>query len=152
MPMAAKTLLLAAAAAALAVQPAVAADLETAAAVGERRGSFAGATLRVPLDGGASRAARPRLAIGFSRVYERVDSTGRIERSVTPGLELGLDSGRPMLLVAGRNPATARQRLGIGGTTTTLLVVAGLAVAAFAIAELTDDEGEDGPCPIQGPC
>jgi hypothetical protein len=140
-----KTVFAAAAAASLAASPAAAADLHDAQQAGFRSSGFAGATLRIGLDRHRPEAARPRLAIGVSRVHERLDAAGRVERLTAPGLELALGrGGRPLLLVGGETSSEARRRLGINGTHAALAVV-GLAAAGFAIVELTGDDTDDMP-------
>ena len=149
--MRAKTFLLAAAAAAAAVQPAVAAELPGERDIGHRSSAFAGATLRIGLDRHRPETRRPRLALGVSRVHERLDSSARVARFQTPGIELGLSAGRPQLLIGGESVESRQQRLGIT-TTHALLAAAGIAVAVLAVMELTDDGQDDGPACQQLPC
>ena len=139
----------AALAASLLAAPAAASDFDARQLAGERSGSFAGATLRVPLGGGRDlEARRPRLAIGLSQIDERVDTSGRIDRRISPALELDFARGRPTLLVAGEPPTNARdqrQRLAPGAT---LLVIAGVAAVVFVLSEfvLDDDDEPESLC------
>ena len=129
-----KRLIAAVLAAGLVAAPAAAADIDGRQLAGDRGGAFVGATFRLPLGGGErERAERPRLAIGLSHVQERSDMTGRIDRQVTPALELGLAEGRPLLLVAGQRPtgdADRRHGLAPGAT---LLGIAGIAAVVFVL-------------------
>lgn len=136
----------------VAAQPAAAADLYDGHRVEQRSGAFAGATLRVRLDRSRERTSPARLALGISRIQLRSASPARIDRTQMPGVELALARGAPRLLIGGETPEAAQRRLGMSGTATSLLVVAGLAVAVFAIVELSGDDDDDGPCPIQAPC
>jgi len=141
-----------AAAALVAAQPAAAAELYDGHRVEQRSGAFAGATLRVRLDGGGERSSPARLGFGVSRVLLRSDSPARIDRIQTPGLELTLAGSRPSLLIGGESQEAVRRRLGMNGSTTTLLIVGGVAIAAAAVFILASDGDDDGPCPIQAPC
>lgn len=139
-----KTMFAAAAAASLVVSPAAAADLQEVQQAGFRSSGFAGATLRIGLDRHRPEAARTQLAIGVSRVHERLDAAGRIERTLTPGIELGLARPGPVLLVGGERPREMSQRLGISATHA-VLGIAALAVGAFAVIELTGDDDDAVP-------
>ena len=144
-----------AAAALIAAQPLAAADLFDGNRVQPRSGAFAGATLTIGLDGSRERPSPPRLRLGVSRVQLRGASPARVDRIQTPGVELTLAAGEPRLLIGGEPPASAQKRLGMSRTTTTLLVLGGLALGAFAILELTgggDNDENEGPCPIAPPC
>lgn len=143
-----------AAAALVAPQPVAAADLLDTSRAEHRVGAFAGATLTLGLDGSRERPAPARLGLGISRIRLSSAWPGRVDRTQSPGLELALAGGGPKLTIAGQEADAAQRRLGMNSTTTTLLILGGLAVAAFAIVELTgDDDGDDdGPCPIAPPC
>ncbi|HEX8263464.1 MAG TPA: hypothetical protein VF547_11375, partial [Allosphingosinicella sp.] len=108
----------AAAAALIAAAPLEAAELLDGNRVEQRSGAFAGATLRIGLDGTRERPSTPRLGFGVSRVQLRSSSAARIDRVQTPGLELALAAGRPRLLVGGESAEAARTRLGMSSTTT----------------------------------
>ena len=136
-----KTLFLAAAAA-VAAQPAFAADLAGGRDIGHRSSAFAGATLRIGLDGHRAETSRPRLAFGVSRVYERVDSSARIARFEAPALELALGrSGRPQLLIGGQTASEARHRLGFAAAPA-VLAVAGIGAVALVASAASDDDDE----------
>lgn len=147
----------AAVAAAIALQPAAAADLAGSDAGAQRSSAFAGATLRLGLDRHGPRAARPRLSLGISRVHERLGGDGRIDRFAAPGLELGLSGGRPLLMIGGETLPEARQRLGVN-TSHAVLGIVGLSIAAFAAVELLgggeteDDELNKKQCLLPEGC
>lgn len=140
-----------AALAAVAAQPAAAAELFVENRVEQRSGAFAGATLTLGLDGSRHRPARARLGLGIGRI-DYSASRSRVDRSLTPGVGLALDGGRPHLLVGGSSLKEARTRLGLSDTTTTLLVLGGVAVAVVGVMALSDDDNDAGPCPIAAPC
>lgn len=142
----------AAAAALVAAQPLAAAELVDGNRIEQRSGAFAGATFTLPLGGGSERSSRARLGFGVSRVQLRSASVARVDRIQTPGLELALAGGKPRLMIGGGSARAAQTKLGMSGSTTTLLVVAGIAVAVFGIIQLTGDDDDDGPCPINTPC
>jgi hypothetical protein len=141
----ARSIALILAAALMSAPAAAAADLEGRQLAGERSGSFAGVTLRMPLGGDpGGEAQQPHLGIGLSQIEERVEMSGRIDRRISPAIELGLRSDGPRLLVAGQSPAHRRgERLGLAPGAT-LLGIAGLAAIVFVISEFVlDDEQED---------
>ncbi|MDP8993940.1 MAG: hypothetical protein M3N07_02995 [Pseudomonadota bacterium] len=130
----------------LSASPALAADAAQLQPGLERHsGAFVGATLR--FDFGRRSAPAARLGIGFAHSYS--DPAGAVvARSQASALEIGLSSGRPELFVGGARVRDLERRLGATGSTTTLLVLGGLAVGAAALVMLSDDEDErDGPCP-----
>lgn len=140
------------AAALFAVQPLAAAELYDENRVERRSGAFAGATLTMSLDGGRERRAPARLGVGISRIEYRSASRARIDRSLTPGLELGFHRTGPRLLIGGSSLKETQARLGMSRTTTALLVLGGVAVAVVGIMALSGDDNDAGPCPIAAPC
>jgi hypothetical protein len=85
-----------------AAQPAFAADLgDERGAVATRQGAFAGARLRVPLDGTNARKARASLAVAPIVQGRRAD--GSMRTRFGEGMELRLSGEtRPQLALAGR--------------------------------------------------
>ena len=86
----------------LAAQPALAADLgDERGAVAARQGAFAGARIRVPLDGAGTRKTRASLAV--APIVQGRAADGRIVTRFGEGMELRLTgSAKPQLALAGR--------------------------------------------------
>jgi hypothetical protein len=128
----------------LGAQPCLAADdMRGFGNIERRSGVFAGASVKMPL--GSRKAARPsaRLQLGMRHVQQ--DSAGRLPvRAQQIGLlELGgAVGGKPALFVGGRNVAEVEKRHGLIGTTGTLLLLAGVALGAYAAIKLLDDDTE----------
>lgn len=143
----------AAIAAMVTAQPLAAAELYFENRVEQRSGAFAGATLTLSLDGSRQRPARTRLGLGIGRIDYSGAPGARIDRKLTPGAGLTIVGSRPQFLVGGSSLKDAQTRLGLSRTTTTLLVLGGVAIAVFGIMELSGgDDDDDGPCPIAPPC
>lgn len=134
--------------AALVLSPGAAAGADAFQPEEQRRAAFAGATLRLALDGRAA-APQARLGIGFSR-YGR-DGTGALVGRGGPSLplEAGIGEGRLQFFVGGEPASRIERRLGADGSSTTaLIVVGGLAVGVVAAVLLTrGDEDDRNPCP-----
>ena len=114
----------------------------------QRRGAFAGATLRLLVGPRGAPAPEARLGIGLIR--ERRDRAGFVVERDSIGLPLaaGLAGGRPELFVGGERLSRLERRLAANGDTTTVLVVGGVALGAAALLLLlADGEDDDGPCP-----
>jgi len=139
-------------AATLAAQPCLAAPDYGATGQMERRsGAFAGAVFKVPLGGAVTRKPSARLQLGMSHVYQDRHSSAPPTRLHSSVLEFGLtDNGKPLWLVGGQSTEGLKQRLGISGSTkTVLLIVGGVAAAALAVVLLTEEQ----ECPIpEGGC
>ncbi len=126
----------------LGAQPCLAADDMRGFGNMERRsGAFAGASVRMPL--GSREAAKPsaRLQLGMRHVQQ--DSAGRLPvRAQQIGLlELGgATGGKPALFVGGQDVAEVEKRRGLVGTTGTLLLLAGVALGAYAAVTLLDND------------
>jgi hypothetical protein len=135
-----------AAAAALVAQPCLAAELyRESGAAQVRTGAFAGVSVRVPLEGSAPR--RPTARLQLTSIREVRDTNGARRTFRGDGVQLGADRrGRPALTIAGRNPLGERERLGIGGSTgTALLVVGGVVLVVFVLASVADAMPKPGP-------
>ena len=113
----------------------------------QHRAAFAGATLRLTLDGRGRTAPQARLGIGFTQ-YGR-DGSGALVARGAPRLplEAGIATGRLQFYVGGEPASRIERRLAADGTTTALFVVGGLAVGALAIVLLASEDDDDGPCP-----
>lgn len=113
----------------------------------QHRAAFAGATLRLTLDGRGRSAPQARLGIGFTQ-YGR-DGSGMLVARGAPRLplEAGIATGRLQLFVGGEPASRIERRLSANGRTTALFVVGGLAVGALAIVLLASGDDDDGPCP-----
>jgi len=136
-----------AAAAMLCAQPCLAAeDFRDTRTSQVRTGAFAGLSVRVPLDRNAgSRRATARLQL--TSIREVSEANGAMRTIRADGVQIGTDrSGRPALTIAGQNPFEARERLGVGGSTTTaLVIVGGLVLVVFVLASVADAMPTAGP-------
>lgn len=135
-----------AAAAMIAAQPCAAADDFRDTRPAERRpGAFAGLSVNVPLDRATRRRPTARLQLTTTSTVRRADGTTVTYRA--PGVELGADRrGRPTYSIAGQNPAEIRERLGVGGSTgTTLLIVGGVVLVVLVLATVASATPRPGP-------
>ena len=127
-----------AAAAAFLAQPVAAAAAEDRLdlAAGERRSAaFAGASFRVPLGGGETRAPALRLQLAITHHVEDRGSAQALRSVRSPGLELGAGGGgEPRLTMAGRTLPELKRQLGFKGSTG--WIIAGGAVVALGAALL----------------
>lgn len=112
-------------------------------------GAYAGASVRIGLGAGDTRMPIARLKLGMTGHAIDSRSGARTQTFDGSALELGLGGGgRPLLWVGGRSTAEVRERMGLDGTQTTLLVVGGLALAAGAALLLaSEDDEESQVCP-----
>jgi hypothetical protein len=136
-----------AAAALLAAQPCLAAEDYRESRSGQvRTGAFAGVTLDVPLDRSAS-SRRPAARLQLTSIREVREANGATRTWRAEGVQLGADRrGRPALTIAGRNPLDERERLGIGGSTgTTVLIVGGIVLIVVVLASIADAMPTPGP-------
>ena len=90
-------------------QPASAADLgDERGAIATRQGAFAGARLRIPLDGASARKARASLAI--APIVQGRQADGRISTRFGEGMELRLTgTAKPQLALGGRSLAQLKE-------------------------------------------
>ncbi|HEY0013575.1 MAG TPA: hypothetical protein VGB79_12085 [Allosphingosinicella sp.] len=135
-----------AAAAMLAAQPCAAADdFRERRAPETRSGGFAGISLRMPLDEGRSR--RPTARLQLTTMMSSRDPAGAVTTRFAPGVQLGADrQGRAALSIGGQDVRQAEERLGIGGSTgTTLLVVGGVVLVVFVLASVAAATPKPGP-------
>jgi hypothetical protein len=126
---------------ALAAQPAVAAELGDAPAMeSARQGAFAGARLRVPLDGAGARKTKASLAVAPIVQGRRTD--GSMRTRFGEGMELRLTGeAKPRLAIGGRSIAQLKEgRTGPdgrkAGISTIGWVAIGVGVAAVAVFTL----------------
>ena len=136
-----------AAAATMTAQPCFAAeDVRDSRGSQARTGAFAGISLRVPLAGGAA-SRRPTARLQLTSIRQVRDANGATRTSRAEGVQIGAGRrGRPALTIAGRNPFAERERLGVGGSTTTaLVVVGGLVLVVFVLASVADAMPKPGP-------
>jgi hypothetical protein len=105
-----------------------------------RTGLFAGATLRIGLDRRADRPAA-RLVAGS---YRLTDLAGARLATRPAGLELGLTrASAPLLSFGGQPMADVQRRLGLNGSTGTLLLIGGaVALGVVALVVLSDDNDD----------
>jgi hypothetical protein len=115
----------------------------------QHRPAFAGATLRMELGGRQALAPEARLGIGF--LQERRGSTGGYAGRTVSHLPiaLGVADGRLQLSTGDERLTKSRERLGLAGDSTVLIVAGGVAAALVAVLLLTnrDDKTATGPCP-----
>jgi hypothetical protein len=132
----------AASAAMLIAQPCFAAgELQSDGATERRSGAFAGVRLRLPLGEGNPERASARLQLTTSHEYR--NASGATVRSIRPdGIELGLrDRSRLSWRIAGQDMGRQDERLGVSGSTKTLLTIGVIIVAVVVlIPVLTADE------------
>ena len=126
----------------IAVQPALAADLgDERGAIASRQGAFAGARLRIPLDGTQARKAQAGLTV--APVTQGRQADGRVTTRFGEGMELRLSgAAKPELAVGGRSLAQLKGRTGPDGRklglSTIGWVAIGVGVAAVTILVLFD--------------
>lgn len=135
-----------AAAAMLAAQPSHAAeDFREGRATEVRAGGFAGLSLRLPLDGARSR--RPTARLQVTGIRQMRDATGATRTTWAEGVQLGAGrGGRPALTIAGQDPFRSRDRLGLNGSTgTVLLIGGGVVLIVFVLAAVADATPRPGP-------
>lgn len=136
-----------AAAAVLTAQPCLAAgDFRESRAGQVRTGAFAGISLRVPLDDSAS-SRRPTARLQLTSIREVRDADGTTRTFRAEGVQLGADRrGRAALSVGGRDVRRTEERLGVGGSTgTVLLIVGGVVLIVFVLASIADAQPTPGP-------
>ena len=97
---------------------------------GERRSAaFAGANLRLEM-GRSVAVPTARLQLAMMHSYEDRQSPARNRKSGGRGLELGLTGfSKGALFLNGREAKPVQPKLGLGGGSTTFLIVGGVAVA-----------------------
>jgi len=134
-----------AAAAAIAVQPCLAAnDYRDSGFTEQRAAAFAGASLRVPL--GARSAPRPSLRLQLSStLYARDPASGAVRAFRPAGLEIGAPAGRPAFYLAGQPAAALGARHNLHGSTGTTLLIVGGVVLALAVVAILSVPPEPGP-------
>ena len=135
-----------AAAAMLAAQPCAAADDFRERRTAETRsGAFAGFRLRVPLDAG--RPHRPQARLQLTTISSLGEAGGATTTLYAPGVELGAGRrGGVALSVAGRDVREMEERLGVGGSTgTALLIVGGVVLVVLVLAAVAEATPRPGP-------
>ncbi|HZF96388.1 MAG TPA: hypothetical protein VEZ20_16115 [Allosphingosinicella sp.] len=132
----------AAAAAMLVAQPCFAAGAFQGDGASERRsGAFAGVRLRLPL--GEGNPERPSARLQLTTSHEYRNAAGATVRTIRPdGVELGLrERGAVSWRIGGQDIGRRDERLGINGSTKTLLTIGVIIVAVVVlIPVLTADE------------
>jgi hypothetical protein len=125
----------------IAAQPALAADLgDSSGATASREGAFAGARLRIPLDGNGAGKARAGLTI--APLVQSRRSDGSVRTRFGEGMELRLSgAAEPELAIGGRSLAQLTQgRAGPDGRklglSTIGWVAIGVGVAAVTVLAL----------------
>ncbi|HEX8216625.1 MAG TPA: hypothetical protein VF577_04085 [Allosphingosinicella sp.] len=135
-----------AAAAMLTAQPCLAAeDFRESRASETRTGAFAGLSFRMPLDGQSSR--RPTARLQLTGIRQVREASGATRTFRAEGVQIGAGrDGRLALTIAGQNPLEARERLGVGGSTgTTLLIVGGVVLVVYVLAAVAAATPRPGP-------
>jgi hypothetical protein len=130
----------------LAAQPCAAAeDPRDRRAPETRSGGFAGFSLRVPLDRDGSR--RPTARFQLTTTTSSRDADGASTTRFARGVELGADRrGRLALSVGGQDLRQAEERLGVGGSTgTALLIVGGVVLVVYVLATVAAATPRPGP-------
>jgi hypothetical protein len=128
---------LAAAQIAAAAQPAMAADLGDRGTVAQRQGAFAGARLRIPLNG--SRAGKAQAGLTLAPILQGLQADGSVRTRFGEGLELRLSgTTRPQLAFGGRSLAQLAQGRGGPdgrklGVSTIGWIAIGVGVAAIVV-------------------
>jgi hypothetical protein len=134
----------AAAVAMIAVTPCLAAqDVRDTGSSELRSAAFAGANLRMPL---GTKAARPtaRLQLTTIHSFEDRQSASATRTYRAPGLELGFATKRgAAMFINGQDVAQTKRKLGINGSTNTLLIIGGVIVAGAAAYLLFLDNGSN---------
>ncbi|HEV2123250.1 MAG TPA: hypothetical protein VGW38_10810 [Chloroflexota bacterium] len=136
----------AAALAMLAGQPCLAAEDMRAPGAPERRSAtFAGASVRLPLDRPAKAKPSARLQLAMTHDYWGANGVPRAPVASGSALELGLGTkGKPALYMGGVEVKQAQQQLGVGGSTgTTVLIVGGIVLVVGALALLASRESKE---------
>lgn len=133
----------------LTAQPCVAAtDRHFSEATPARSSAFAGLSVRLPL--GQAKPAKPVARLQLTTAFSVRDArTGLVRSSKANGLELGaLRSGKPALYLNGRSAAEYKTKLGVSGTTKTVLIVGGLLlVGVVVLAAAAGGSGLGDTCP-----
>jgi hypothetical protein len=122
---------------AAAAQPAMAADLGDRGTVAQRQGAFAGARLRIPLDG--SRAGKAQAGLTLAPILQGLQADGSLRTRFGEGVELRLSgTTRPQLAFGGRSLAQLTQSRGGPdgrklGISTVGWIAIGVGVAAIVV-------------------
>ncbi|HEX8526364.1 hypothetical protein [Allosphingosinicella sp.] len=135
---------------ALSSAPALAADdLRVQTGLERRSGAFVGGSFRIDLGPRATACRSARIGLGM--IHSFSDSTGAVRNRLSgSAVELGLSRGRPELFFGGRSLSEAERRLGVRGSSTTPVLIAGavaVGVGAFLILSRGSDDGPANPCP-----
>ena len=123
-------------------QPSLAGDYRGAVEKeGRRGGIFAGATLRLALNGGQS--AKPIARLKLSPTSSASTNSGAITPPAGSGIEFGVSrAGKPDLFFAGQSIANLKRQLNVRGDATPL-VIGGIALAALAVFLITAEDDDD---------
>ena len=123
-------------------QPSVAADYrEALEKEGRRGGVFAGATLRLALDGRQS--VKPIARLKLSPTSSASTSSGAITLRAGSGIEFGVSrAGKPDLFFGGQSLANLKRQLNVRGDATPL-IIGGIALAALAVVLITAEDDDD---------
>lgn len=111
-----------------------------------RPSAFAGVSVRLPL--GQKSAAKPQARLQLTTYSVDSSKPWRTREFSPTGFELGLSrTGKPMLFAGGQNTAEVQRKMGLDRTTT-ILIVAGVAVAVVVlIAAAGSNSGLGDTCP-----
>jgi hypothetical protein len=118
----------------IALQPCAAAeDFRNFSPTHRQSSAFAGMNVRVPLDRGST--AKPSARLQLTAAYSAIDArTGAVQTFKGQGLEVGAGAkGTPAFYLNGQNTAEMKQKLELGGSTGTILLVAGAALVVLVV-------------------
>lgn len=134
-----------------AAQPCFAADdIRDIGSPRREAAAFAGANFRLEF----GRATRPRptarLQLGVTHSYGDIGPAAPTQVHMVRGIELGASgSGEPRFYLGGQDAREIGRRLGVNGSTRTILIVGGVLVVVVVVGLLTSG-GSLGPCTSPG--
>ena len=118
----------------LLAQPCLAAsDLRDTAATERRSSAFAGVRLRLPM--GEGNPERPSARLQLTTFHDYRDASGAMVHTNRPdGLEFGVGERRRLSLrIAGQDIARQEERLGVDGSTKTIIIIGAVVLAAIVL-------------------
>ncbi len=131
-----------------AAQPCAAAHYSSGAPGAETRTSaFVGFNVRMAL--GAAAKTKPTARLQLTSAFNVRDArTGSTQTFKGHGLEIGAaKSGQPALYLNGRNTTDIKAKLGMSGTTKTVLILGGVLVALVVVVAAAASSGLGDTCP-----
>ena len=108
--------------------------------------AFAGANVSLALGRGGHPRPAARLQLGVTHTYPDTRSAAPTQMHRFSGFELGASTnGEPIFYLGGQDVRNVEQRLGVKGSTGTVLIVGGVLVALVVVA-LMSSGGQLSPC------